>query len=483
MQTRRDQLQAHLTVVSRMNAAMLAGEPDALETPLRRFRASAATGIVLGILVVVAFGVIGIFKPGGAKTWQSPGVLIAEKESTARYIYTDGMLRPVLNVTSAHLLGVGSKVVSVSANSLKGVPHGLPVGIPGAPDALPGDRTLSSSTWLVCATSVVNASGSPQSTVSVTVNSDIPAAASPGDTHAVLVATPGGATYLLWRGRSHPVPDASSLIALGYGGARPLPVADRWVNALQAGSALRAPTIAGVGSPGPALDGHPTRIGQVFSVAAPGADATHLVLYKDGLHRVPKTIADLLLASPAIQSAYAGQPVALIPLSATGAAALPVLEASYSDIPASPPPLLRHGDGETLVPCSRKEMGATASPSEQVVLVRAADVTARGIAAAQPGSNRTADQISVRAGTGLLASATSVPGGRGGALYLITDAGIKYPLPALDVAAKLGVRNGKSAAVPVLVPALTLEYLPTGPLLDPAAASATQPVSGSSRQR
>ena len=41
MQTKRDQLQAHNFVVSRLRSALLQGDADALETPTRRFSVAA----------------------------------------------------------------------------------------------------------------------------------------------------------------------------------------------------------------------------------------------------------------------------------------------------------------------------------------------------------------------------------------------------------------------------------------------------------
>ncbi|WP_051969201.1 type VII secretion protein EccB [Kitasatospora azatica] len=59
-----------------------------------------------------------------------------------------------------------------------------------------------------------------------------------------------------------------------------------------------------------------------------------------------------------------------------------------------------------------------------------------------------------------------------GTLYLITDLGIKFPLASADVAKTLGYTG--TTALPV--PTELLALLPTGPSLDPAAASATLPL-------
>src|SRR5262245_46492210 len=117
---------------------MLNTEPDARFSPLRRFSVGTIIGVLVGVVVVVGFGVFGIISPGGSTSWRTPGALIIEKETGARYVYVDAVLRPVLNYTSARLIVGGEPaVVRVSRGSLQSAPRGLPVGIPSAPDALP----------------------------------------------------------------------------------------------------------------------------------------------------------------------------------------------------------------------------------------------------------------------------------------------------------------------------------------------------------
>ncbi|RSS54757.1 type VII secretion protein EccB, partial [Streptomyces sp. WAC06614] len=59
--------------------------------------------------------------------------------------------------------------------------------------------------------------------------------------------------------------------------------------------------------------------------------------------------------------------------------------------------------------------------------------------------------------------------GQGGTSYLITDAGVKYPLASAETAERLGYGGSE----PVAVPAALLGLLPTGPSLDPARALAS----------
>src|SRR5205823_8000537 len=96
--------------------------------------------------------VIGLIFPAAGSGWQKPGVLIVEKETGTRYLYVSGRLHPVLNLASVRLLTQGQPTVeSVSSRALAGLPHGTPLGIPGAPDSLPDPARLLSAGWLICA--------------------------------------------------------------------------------------------------------------------------------------------------------------------------------------------------------------------------------------------------------------------------------------------------------------------------------------------
>jgi hypothetical protein len=65
------------------------------------------------------------------------------------------------------------------------------------------------------------------------------------------------------------------------------------------------------------------------------------------------------------------------------------------------------------------------------------------------------------------------PDAPSGVHYLVTDLGVRYPVPAVDVLAVLGL----GGAVPVRVPAEVMALLPLGPALYPQAARAVLGVS------
>jgi type VII secretion protein EccB len=476
MQTKRDQVQSHLCVVGRLNAAIVSGEPDAPDPPLRRVLTGGFTGIVLGALAVAGFGVYGLIRPGGSTDWQSEGAMIQVKESAARYVYLGGELHPVVNFASAKLIaGKDAHLISVHENTIKNATHGLPVGIPGAPDALPGTGSLKGQDWTVCAARVNDENaGKAVDQVVLSLNSPPPAATN-GPDDGVLVSS-GDTTYLLWHGRRHKFSTAAGPFSLGYRGITPYPVAPQWLNMLPAGTDLTAPPIPGRGTAGPGIGGQATRVGQVFTAANPGTAKQYFVLFQDGLRQVSQTVADLVLGDPATTDAYQGQTVEALPLpSAEAATHLAPGGENSGDLPPSPPHVAPDPGGGRPA-CVVARAGSSNGASVQLV-VPPGGLPPGGVPVTDndPG---TADRIVVAPGTGMLARSLAAPGSTTGATFLVTDLGVKYPLPSSDSVSSLGY----DGVTPIPIPPSMLALLPTGPALDRTAATATQPVGAENGQ-
>ena len=151
MQTRRDQLQAYRFTIQRVVAALLHGEPDAAESPMRRIGISTFSSVMVGVLALVGVGIYGLLRPGGNETWKQPNKLIVEKDTATRFIFKDGVLHPVTNFASARLLlGPTAETVFVDSKSLGNTPRGSTVGLLNAPDALPRPSALVNSPWVEC---------------------------------------------------------------------------------------------------------------------------------------------------------------------------------------------------------------------------------------------------------------------------------------------------------------------------------------------
>lgn len=78
------------------------------------------------------------------------------------------------------------------------------------------------------------------------------------------------------------------------------------------------------------------------------------------------------------------------------------------------------------------------------------------------GSPRNASLVRVAPDGGALVRPQAAPGVSGNSLFLVTDAGVKFPVPSASTLLALGYRAGRAAGMP----AALLGLLPTGPALD-----------------
>ncbi|MBB6119148.1 type VII secretion protein EccB [Nocardiopsis algeriensis] len=461
MQSRRDRVMAHTFTVGRLGTAMLEGDPDAVDAPMRRTRSGTYIGTAIAAVLCVGFLVFGLIFPGGASTWRQEGRLVVERDSGASYLYSGGVLRPVDNYASARLIQGGEDAVSlVSARSLDGVPVGGPVGIAGAPDALPDPEAAASSVWRLCA--LPPEKGERARTALVV--GDAPDPNPPAGDRAVLVTDPEGAPHLLWQGtRLRLDEEGGAVQALGYGTSRALPVTPAFLDTVPTAPDLAAPEVPGAGEEGAVLAGAPRRVGQVFAVSAPGQDDQHHLLTREGLVPLTLTEALLLLADPGIaEAAYAGSAPEAVPLPAGEAHAglAPGAEEAGGREPRLPavPPKLLEDDGRA--PCVRLDPdGSLSLTMDGPDSLEAWPVQERpGTAPGCP----TPDLVGIPAGEGALVRARPVGGSSSSPThYLVTDAAAKYPVAGDSALTALGY--DAEQALPVPTPLLRL--LPTGPLL------------------
>ncbi|MEV7026519.1 type VII secretion protein EccB, partial [Kitasatospora sp. NPDC093558] len=345
MASRRDELNAYTFARRRMVGAFLlpggggggGGDEDA-PRPVRAVLPS----LVVGALVVAGFGVWGVFRPGAPLHWDDGQNVVQGKRSTTRYVVLtdpDGRtkrLHQVLNMSSARLvLPAGAKVVVVDDDVLDRYPnHGPTIGIPYAPDKLPGKENVSRAMkWSVCDRPGADAR---QETVDqalfVAAGADATALGAKGrmlgPDQLVLVqqavdqqvttaagARPGDARIYLVdaQGRRHEIgsPQADdrerkSLITAVFGpNAVPQPVKREWLDTLLPGSAVVFPQVDGaadspVANSSVALENQADRrIGRLVHYR----DRDYVV-GRDRLFLVTPFQAELIRQNPAYQMLY-----------------------------------------------------------------------------------------------------------------------------------------------------------------------------------
>src|SRR6267154_6482671 len=102
MRSRREQVQAYRFLIRRIGSALLVGEPETAELPMRRYGVAVFGSVVLAVVLFAGFGIYGLLHPGGQRPVEN--AIIVERETGAKYVYLQGFLHPILNWTSALLI-------------------------------------------------------------------------------------------------------------------------------------------------------------------------------------------------------------------------------------------------------------------------------------------------------------------------------------------------------------------------------------------
>jgi len=488
VQSKRDQVQAHGFMMGRLSSGLLLADPDAPDSPLGRTTRGILFGLLATVLVAAGTTVYGLLRPGGNDSWRTGGNLVINRDTGARYLYAQGALHPVRNYASARLLGGPSMAsVDVGSVSLRGTPVGEPVGIPGAPDTVPGSGELDNGAWHVCVTgpqgalpstggaarSPVTAPGATTVVAGAAVRTDAVA----GD-RGLLVRGPDGQEYLVWRGSRLPLDAGSDARdALGYGSASPVAVSAAFLNALAPGPTLAPPRVPGRGQAGPELGGEPSTVGQVFQVAVPGGSSDYYVLRADGLAPLTPVGAALLLGDPATQKdAYGGTSPRARTLGTDvlrrHRSAVRTALPDAAGAPVTPPRPQQVPRGSAL--CA-KVRGGSQGAQITTVLAPLAALAPVAVSTGTQGLQAPCvkpDAVVVRPGHGALVRALGASGAAyAGTTYLVAENGVKYRVPSTESLRALGYDTGDIASVP----APLLAALPTGADLDRAAASGAVP--------
>lgn len=432
MQNRRDHVQAHRFAAGRLVSALVAGDPGPVEVPMRRGNLGVQFGALVAVLLAAGFAVYGLISPKESTAWRSPGAIIIEQETGNRYLYIDQQLYPMANYASALLAaGNGGKTVSVARASLADVRRGPQLGIPGAPDDVPGAADLLSGDSAVCLPP-----GSSHTLVDLApAGRAVPV---PGN-RRILLSGPDRTPYILWNGRTLKLRSRAELVALGMMAQPTVPVSSQWLARLPSGGTLSAPHIPGAGSPGRSVAGRSAQVGQLFQTTAAGAQEMY-VLRSDGLAPVNRTEFALLSAVPGTSAPR---------------------QVSAADIAAAP--LSRDRSLLTAVPDLLSRPAFDPGDSAVCVLQKA-DGSTGGSVVTEPVAGSRPSGLYVPPAKGLLITAQSAQKGSGSAsrIFLITDSGEKYPLADSNALTALGYGQAKVRTLPQQL----LDLAPTGPTLD-----------------
>ena len=456
MQSRRDLFQAHRLMTRRASLALLRGEPDIPDQPLRRLNVGTFSGVLVAVIVTALFVIWGLLGHGGSALQYQPGLLALDKQTGQPYVFCQNReICPVLNYASARL-ALGNTTVTqetVTQASLAKFPRGPLIGIAGLPP-LPVSGQLVRQPWSVCTQTALGTSGTQTTT---TVAAGIPTGGTPAGGGALLAQAPNGQDWVIWDAQRMLIqPSALSALATSQSA---LPVPAVWLNALPQGPAFAPPPITDQGTTvaGPA---GPVHVGQVYQVTVVAGSTQFYVMRRDGLAPITKTQAELLDFEPG-----APKQATLAPSDVTdhrSAATVP-----SGGLPASIPAIVTPGSSAPL--CVVYSGGSPALTSQVETGGR---MPSGGTATGNPAG---VTAVALPAGAGALVGDAPGTGQSSGAVsYFLVVGGRRYALASKEVAGMLGY----SLSQAVLLPAGVVDLIPAGPVLDPAQATKTVPPGG-----
>jgi type VII secretion protein EccB len=459
MASRSDQLHSHQFTLQRVVGALAMRDPDPVSSPMRRIGGALMASILIAALAVAAVGVFGLFRPGGGDSWREGTKMIIESETGARYVFIDDVLYPVLNQTSALLiLGADNpEPIKVARSELVGVTRGSPLGIPGAPDPLPGKELLVTDPWTVCSRPPAGQSVSTVGDVETVLRVGTAPVLDAVGERGVLVADPSDDLHLIWNNRRYRISDPSIVAgAFTWDVQSASAVPAGLLNAIPAGQDISPIVIADAGKSSP-ING--LRVGDVFKVTNQSGSTTHGVALTNGAAIITPLQADLLASDGngethvLTQSQYADAPKA-DSLEPKGDHAPPRIV----------PEQVRASERGGI--CATYQSG---NPAPQIGLAAAVPAAPGEVRVLRDPDERgdVADWVSVPPGRGVVVESLATAGAPNGSLAIVSDLGFRFAVPSAQVMQVLGY----GGVTPQRMPASMVTLLPSGHALDPVAAS------------
>src|ERR1700733_12339189 len=97
MQSRRDLFHAHRLMTQRAAIALLRGEPDVPDQPLRRLNVAAVSGVLVAAVAAGLIAILSLITHGSSAVSAAPGTVIIDQQTGTSYIFCQhGRLCPAL---------------------------------------------------------------------------------------------------------------------------------------------------------------------------------------------------------------------------------------------------------------------------------------------------------------------------------------------------------------------------------------------------
>jgi type VII secretion protein EccB len=465
MQSRRDLFQAHRLMTQRASLALLRGEPDVPDQPLRRLNVAVFSGLFVAVIITGLIFILGLLGHGSSSIQNTPGMLVIDKQTGTPFVFCEGKkLCPVVNYASARL-ALGASPLNqqtVDQSALTKFPRGPEIGIPGLPQPLPAPTLLVRQPWSVCTQTTTSPFGTHTATALVGGTS---VGGRPLGNDALLV-TAQKQDWVIWNGQRMPI--QRNIIQALRTPSTPVvtsvAVPPVWLNALPQGPGFTAPAIAGKGATVPGPAGGSVLVGQVYQVSSPSG-TQYDVMLRDGLAAISPMQAALLESEP-------GAPprATLTPGQVTSHQS--AVQVPRGGLPTSVPTVVTPAASAPM--CVVYSGAGTAATGTAL----AAQVETGGTLPSggfRTGAANDVGQITLPPGSGALVGADPSTGSDSGVVsYFLIAGGRRYALASTAVIGMLGYDRSQA----VLLPAGVVDLVPAGAALDPTLARRTVPASG-----
>ncbi|WP_052851273.1 type VII secretion protein EccB [Streptomyces avicenniae] len=461
MATTSEQAEAYAYENRRRTTSLIRGTDEARHDPRRRLNRGLGGGIAIGILIMAGFGIAGWLGGGRGPALPASGAVIAGDGD--RYVVTEGVVHPALNLASALLVG-GGQLTEVRQGVLNDAPRGLPVGIEGAPDALPGEGDLVTGDWTLCAIPAERGGEPTGTALYISVPGVAPPEGTPSTT--LLAETEDGRLWLLTEGRRHLISEGvRGLLDLQRAEPQPLP-ADI-IATVPEGPEIEIPATSGDTGAAPAAGALPfeASVGDLAHTEGAGQNPQYFLVRPDGLLSISQVVHRLLSAdAPADHTITSADAARATPSQdeAPGNSAWPDL------LPQAQEP------GRDQPVCISTPPGGQPSDTPWQATVHLPGVMPeppdmQPVVAIDGSRLGEIDRIWIPTGSGVVVRATT-SAGSGGTYTLVTDSGTAFPFASPDAVQRLRYTPGDAPSLPQSF----VRLLPHGPVLDPEAAGREQ---------
>jgi type VII secretion protein EccB len=476
--TTRAQVNGYRFLIRRLEHALIRADSRMIHDPMRGQMRALLVGLVVGVLIAGAAGVLAFFKPtpnlGDAQ-------ILLSKSNGALFVKIGDRVHPTLNLASARLIvGKSDPPKEVADKFLDQLPLGPMVGILGAPSSIHASEYLGASSWTVCDTTQTPKVTEPSGEMSVETTV---LANNPVLDDDIRVAAPDemvltqfrDTTFLIYQGMRAPIDISNPTVvgALHLEGSRVRDVSPGLLNSFPLVDPIVPVSISGAGEETNYL-GPGYRVGSIVKTSDSRGQQLYVAL-REGLQPISAATADIIRYSGSVPVGVQG----LQDVSPALVSQVPVVHSLPVDHYPAASPKMVDPDPESVV-CMAWQRANSAGRATTRLLVghrlplpRQAEPVRLATA---DGSGPGLDSVYLKPGTGEYIQATGVdPDSRAmGQLFYVSDLGLRFRIKDLASAAALGVTGVKDDEgkneTPQLAPWPVISLLPPGPELSQEAA-------------